>query len=206
MAAAFDYLCKIVVVGESGVGKTALTQRFVQKPFCTDFLPTIGIDFQSRTINLDDKQLKLVFWDTAGQENFRSLVNNYFRGATGVLICFAITNYESFKNLSYWLEQVHQYCSLEIVILIVGTKLDLESERCVSQEEAELYAQSKNLQYIELSSKSDDHVQHCIETLCKCIIARRDRSDTAVTSITLDKKPEKDSSKTLMCYDAQTCS
>lgn len=168
--------------------KTALLQRFAQDYFATDYVATIGVgknfrekflllfskisilDFQIRTIDIDEKRCKLQVWDTAGQDRFKCVVSSFYRGAHGVMICFDITDLESFRNVENWLEEVKRYCAVDTPIFLVGTKADLQSRRMVTYSMIKTFADSKQLAYIETSSKSNENIARCFEDFSRTLV------------------------------------
>ncbi|CAF1521312.1 unnamed protein product [Didymodactylos carnosus] len=110
-------------------GKTSIFQRFANNSFSTDYASTIGVDFQIRTIDIDSKHVKLQIWDTAGQDRFKCVVRNFYRGAHGVLLCFDITDSDSFRNIAEWTDEIQRYCPQNIPVCLIGTKSDLKTER-----------------------------------------------------------------------------
>uniref|UniRef100_A0A8D1F9Y2 small monomeric GTPase n=1 Tax=Sus scrofa TaxID=9823 RepID=A0A8D1F9Y2_PIG len=121
MAKTYDYLFKLLLIGDSGVGKTCLLFRFSEDAFNTTFISTIGIDFKIRTIELDGKKIKLQIWDTAGQERFRTITTAYYRGAMGIMLVYDITNEKSFDNIKNWIRNIEEHASSDVERMILGT-------------------------------------------------------------------------------------
>ncbi|XP_041350531.1 ras-related protein Rab-43-like [Gigantopelta aegis] len=164
----FDYLFKIVLIGDAGVGKTCVVQRFKSGSYTEKHGSTIGVDFTMKTLNIDGKLVKLQIWDTAGQERFRTITQSYYRSANGVIIAYDITKRSSFDNIPRWLEDVKRYAGINIVQLIIGTKNDLESLREVSAEEARSYAQQHGmLTHVETSAKENNNVDDAFLSIAK---------------------------------------
>ncbi|XP_022869515.1 ras-related protein RAB1BV-like isoform X4 [Olea europaea var. sylvestris] len=129
----YDYLIKLLLIGDSGVGKSCLLLRFSDGSFTTSFITTIGIDFKIRTIELDGKRIKLQIWDTAGQERFRTITTAYYRGAMGILLVYDVTDESSFNNIRNWIRNIEQHASDNVNKILVGNKADMdESKRMVS--------------------------------------------------------------------------
>jgi len=149
----YDYLFKLIIIGDSSVGKSSILFRFADGDFTESFISTIGIDFKIKTINVDNKIIKLQIWDTAGQERFRTITSSYYRGANGIMVVYDVTNMESFTNVNKWLGEIEKYAINEAVVLIIGNKCDLKSNRVVDYEEAEEFANQFNIPYIETSAK-----------------------------------------------------
>jgi len=168
----YDYLIKLIVIGDSGVGKSAILLRYCDDIFSENYLSTIGVDFRIRTLNVDDKIAKLQLWDTAGQERFNAIVVSYFRGAHGVFIVYDVTNRESFENLNYHIDRVRKYCTPNIPIVIIGNKSDLEKKREISYEEAMSYAIDKQIILIETSAKLNKGIDDAMLELVRQHIKR----------------------------------
>ncbi|MBA7680417.1 hypothetical protein ES703_88733 [subsurface metagenome] len=170
MADEYDYLFKCIVVGDGGVGKTALTIRFSKGFFTEDYKMTIGVDFHVKTISIDTEEegpikVKLQIWDTGGQERFSSIRPMYYRGSLGGLLIFDLTSYESFEHLPQWIEEVRSNLKSEIPLLLVGNKSDLINERALSNEEINNFTQKFNLYYMETSAKTGVGVGDCFYIL-----------------------------------------
>jgi len=179
----FDYLYKIVLMGDSAVGKSCLLSRFVQNEFVLDQKPTIGVEFLSKTIHIlpeDKKQspkyVKAQIWDTAGQERFRAITSAYYRGAVGALICYDITKKKSFENVSHWLREMRNNGDPQVVML-VGTKSDLQYLREVTTEEGMELAQREGMLFIETSSYNSDNVELAFTEIVKRILEKTAQPD-----------------------------
>ncbi|KAH3742685.1 Ras family protein [Pelomyxa schiedti] len=155
----YDYLFKLLVVGESGVGKSCLLLRFVDDTFTESYISTIGVDFKIKTIELDSKTVKLQIWDTAGQERFRTLTSSFYRGAHGILIVYDITDVVSFNNLRQWLQEVVSYADATANKLMVGNKSDLAIKRAVEFSTAKEFADELGITLIETSAKNSTNVE-----------------------------------------------
>jgi small GTP-binding protein len=149
---------KIVVVGASGVGKTAIVNQLITKTFKAEGQPTIGVEFKSYSFTADDETVKLQIWDTAGQERFRSVSKAYFRNALGAVLVFDLTQKASFDELNVWINDLNTLCTPNAFIILVGNKTDLPDDRCVSESEAQETAKRYNLEYLETSAKNGDNV------------------------------------------------
>jgi Ras-related protein Rab-1A len=161
----YDYLFKIVLAGNSSVGKSSLILKFVENTFKEIFLPTIGIDFKLKTLTINDKRIKLQIWDTAGQDRFKTVNKNYYRGAHGILLMYDITQFDSFKNLNSWLIEIEKNANKNVVKLLVGNKVDLENERKVTYQQGNEFAASNDMLFIETSVKEDVNVTKAFENL-----------------------------------------
>ncbi|MHA1688948.1 MAG: Rab family GTPase, partial [Promethearchaeota archaeon] len=177
MVEEYDFLFKCIVVGDGGVGKTALTIRFSQGFFAEDYKMTIGVDFKVKTITVHDSngnpiRAKLQIWDTGGQERFASIRPMYYRGALGALLIFDLTSYESFEHLPRWIEEIRANTSTEIPLLLVGNKSDLVKLRAVSSEEINEFTRKFNLFYMETSAKTGAGVGDCFYILACLMIGQ----------------------------------
>merc|ERR1712170_315611 len=155
----YAYLFKYIIIGDTGVGKSCLLLQFTDKRFQPVHDLTIGVEFGSRTITIDDNQIKLQIWDTAGQEKFRSITRSYYRGAAGALLVYDITRRDTFEHLQSWLEDCRRYSNKDIVIMLIGNKSDLSNKRAVSKEEGESFAAKNGLTFLETSAKTAENVE-----------------------------------------------
>jgi len=176
VAEEYDFLFKSIVVGDGGVGKTALTLRFSKGFFTEDYKMTIGVDFHVKTIELDTKDgpihCKLQLWDTGGQERFSSIRPMYYRGSLGAVLVFDLTNSASFEHLPQWIEEVRANIKAEIPLLLVGNKSDLMDQRMISIEEVNQFTKDFNLYYMETSAKTGDGVGDCFYILACLMIGQ----------------------------------
>ena len=174
MAEEYDYLFKSIVVGDGGVGKTALTLRFSKGFFTEDYKMTIGVDFHVKTISIDSNEgpirSKLQIWDTGGQERFSSIRPMYYRGSLGALLIFDLTNSSSFEHLPQWIEEIRANVKTEIPLLLLGNKSDLVDQRAVSLEEINTFTRDFNLFYMETSAKTGEGVGDCFYILACLMI------------------------------------
>ncbi|CAB0006698.1 unnamed protein product [Nesidiocoris tenuis] len=155
----YDYLFKLLLIGDSGVGKSCLLLRFADDLYSENYISTIGVDFKIRTVQLDDKIVKLQIWDTAGQERFRTITSSYYRGAHGIIVVYDTTDSESFNSLKNWLEEINRFASTDVNKLIVGNKNDLKSKRSVEFEVAKSLADSLGIPILETSAKDNVNVE-----------------------------------------------
>lgn len=147
-----DYVFKVVLIGDSAVGKSQLLARFSRNEFSLDSKATIGVEFQTRTLEIDHKTVKAQIWDTAGQERYRAVTSAYYRGAVGAMLVYDITKRPSFDHVTRWLEELRGHADKNIVIMLVGNKTDLGSLRAVPTEDAKEFAEKENLFFIETSA------------------------------------------------------
>jgi len=173
----YDYLFKLLLIGDSGVGKSCLLLRFADDTYTESYISTIGVDFKIRTIELDGKTVKLQIWDTAGQERFRAITRGYYRGAVGALIVFDITKQVSFRNVEKWLQELKQHAFDDIVIMLVGNKSDLRQAREVPTDEAKKFAQKNNLLFIETSALDGENIKEAFyQTVSEIREKRRNKT------------------------------
>jgi len=165
----YDHLFKLLIVGESGVGKTCLLLQFTEGYITTNHLTTIGIDFKIKIVNLEDKQIKLQIWDTAGQERFRTITKTYYRGAHGIILTYDVTDENSFKNIRNWVKQIEQNAQSNVCKVLVGNKCDRE-DRKISYDEGAKLASEFNMQFFETSAKSNYNVNETFTFLSKDIL------------------------------------
>lgn len=163
----YDYLFKIILIGDSGVGKSSLLLRLVDMEFDPEFNATIGVDFKIKNLSIDDKIYKLQIWDSAGQDRFRSITTMYYRNCDGVILMFDVTDKKSFNNIISWLCEIEKHSKPGIIKILVGSKSDLKYERKVSYEEAREFADNFNISYIETSSKDNKNIEESFILLCK---------------------------------------
>ncbi|CAI5706390.1 hypothetical protein KXD40_006387 [Peronospora effusa] len=148
----YDYLFKIVLIGDSGVGKSNLLSRFTRNEFNLESKSTIGVEFATKSIVAEGKTIKAQIWDTAGQERYRAITSAYYRGAVGALLVYDITKHGTFENVERWLKELRDHADINTVIMLVGNKSDLRHLRAVSTEEAMAFAEKNNLAFIETSA------------------------------------------------------
>ena len=197
----YDLKFKIIVIGESRVGKTSLIKRYTKDQFGGVYLTTVGIDFQDKTIEIEDKKVKLQVWDTAGQERFRNVAKNYFQSSNGFLLVFDITDKESFQKLNdFWMEQLNMHAPKKAKSVLVGNKSDLAGQRQVSIEDAEEFAKDNNLKYYEVSAKEGTKVVELFFYLANEIYQSHTYEENNYNkNITLKKEKSKKKDKKKCC-------
>ena len=154
----FDLKYKIMVLGESKVGKTSLIKRYTKDQFGGVYLTTVGMDFQDKIIEIEDKKVRLQVWDTAGQERFRNVTKSYFQSSQGLLVVYDITDKDSFENINFWMENVKKNAPENVKLILVGNKCDLANERKVTIEDGENKARNYNIKFFESSAKDGTNV------------------------------------------------
>ncbi|GBE82755.1 GTPase [Sparassis latifolia] len=161
----FDYLFKVVLIGDSGVGKSNLLSRFTRNEFNLETKSTIGVEFATRSINVDGKTLKAQIWDTAGQERYRAITAAYYRGAVGALLVYDIAKHATYVNVTRWLKELRDHADSNIVIMLVGNKSDLKHLRAVPTDEAKAFATENGLSFIETSALDASNVESAFQTI-----------------------------------------
>lgn len=164
-----DYFFKILLIGDSGVGKSCLLLRFADDSWTDTHISTIGVDFKIKTLTIDGKTIKLQIWDTAGQERFRTITSSYYRGAQGIILVYDCTDMESFQNVKQWMGEIDRYACENVNKLLVGNKTDLVDEKVVETSVAKEFADSMDIPFIETSAKNATNVEQCFQTMASDI-------------------------------------
>lgn len=165
----YDFLFKIVIIGDSGTGKSNLLLRYTKNEFNLESKATIGVEFATKAVIVDNKTIKAQIWDTAGQERFQSLTSAYFKGAIGALLVYDITKVSSFQNLDKWVKKLQDNADPNITTLLVGNKCDLGELRNVKKEEGTEYAQKNNMAFLETSALDCTNVDLAFEKLITAV-------------------------------------
>ena len=169
----FDKTCQLLIIGDSSVGKTSLISRYANGTFKEEYLATVGLDYYTKNEIIDNKTIQIKLWDTAGQERFKSLTQNYFRNAEGVLLVYDVTSTESFDNLKYWISSIKDNMKqqdMNIPLIIIGNKIDMEDSREIIKENAEKFAGENNYKYFETSAKTGAGVDDAIRELVNQVL------------------------------------
>ncbi|KAJ8755085.1 hypothetical protein K2173_016740 [Erythroxylum novogranatense] len=156
----YDYLFKVVLIGDSGVGKSNLLARFTRNEFSLESKSTIGVEFATRSIHVENKVVKAQIWDTAGQERYRAITSAYYRGAVGALLVYDVTRHVTFENVERWLKELRDHTDANIVIMLVGNKADLRHLRAVSTEDGTAFAEKENTFFMETSALESLNVEN----------------------------------------------
>jgi Ras-related protein Rab-1A len=164
-----DFFFKILLIGDSGVGKSCLLLRFADDSWTDTHISTIGVDFKIKTLSLDGKTIKLQIWDTAGQERFRTITSSYYRGAQGIILVYDCTDLESFQNVKQWLGEIDRYACENVNKLLVGNKSDLQDDKVVDVDTAKEFADSLDIPFIETSAKTDTNVNEAFNQMARAI-------------------------------------
>jgi len=177
----YDLLFKLLLIGDSGVGKTCILFRFSEDAFNTTFISTIGIDFKIKTIELRGKKIKLQIWDTAGQERFHTITTSYYRGAMGIMLVYDITNAKSFDNIAKWLRNIDEHANEDVERMILGNKCDMEDKRVVSKERGDGIAKEHNIKFLETSAKTNINIEPAFIQLAEAILDKSNVQETKPT-------------------------
>jgi len=160
-----DYVFKVVLIGDSAVGKSQILSRFARDEFSLDSKATIGVEFQTRTVVIEHKSVKAQIWDTAGQERYRAVTSAYYRGAVGAMLVYDITKRQTFDHVPRWLEELRNHADNNIVIMLVGNKCDLDNLRAVPTEDSKEFAQKEGLFFLETSAMEATNVETAFLTV-----------------------------------------
>eukprot|EP00850_Spirogloea_muscicola_P023309 SM000346S12850 [mRNA] locus=s346:60608:66898:+ [translate_table: standard] len=188
----YDYLFKVVLIGDSGVGKSNLLSRFTRNEFCLESKSTIGVEFATRSIQVDGKTIKAQIWDTAGQERYRAITSAYYRGAVGALLVYDITKHVTYENVERWLKELRDHADSNIVIMLVGNKSDLRHLRGVSTEDAQAFSEKEGLSFIETSALEATNVEgafHKILTEIYRIVSKKALASDEAATIGVEVHP-----------------
>merc|ERR1711935_911355 len=166
----YDFLFKVLIIGNSHVGKSNILLRFSENVFHESFLPTIGVDFKIKNVQVEDKTIKLHIWDTAGQERFKTITATYYKGAHGIILVYDITDRTTFVEIENWLSEIQQHASPNVARLLVGNKCDMEGERQVSYQDGKDYADSLGIPFLETSAKQKINIEECFKKLTSVIL------------------------------------
>ena len=195
----FDVKFKIMVIGESKVGKTSVIKKYTQNKFGGVYLTTVGVDFQDKIINIDDRKIRLQIWDTAGQERFRNITKNYFNSSNGFLLIYDITDKESLEHLNFWNAQIQLNAPAKSKCVLLGNKCDLEGSRAVSIEEGKIFAEKNKIKFFETSAKNGTNIDEAFEYLANEIYNEQKMEIRSVTSSQVLSKSQTFKSKKKCC-------
>ncbi|GAB6030117.1 Ras-protein Rab-35 [Chamberlinius hualienensis] len=169
MAREYDHLFKLLIIGDSGVGKSSLLLRFADNTFSGNYITTIGVDFKIRTLEVDGEKVKLQIWDTAGQERFRTITSTYYRGTHGVIVVYDVTSGDSFANVKRWLHEIDQNCDV-VNRILVGNKNDSPDRKVVLTEDAQRFADQMGIQLFETSAKDNLNVEEMFNAITRLVL------------------------------------
>lgn len=169
----FDFLFKIILIGDSNVGKTCVVQNFKSGIFCERQQNTIGVDFSVRTLDIEGKKIKMQVWDTAGQERFRTITQSYYRSAHGAIIAYDITRHSTFDSVNHWIKEVENFGASNVVLVLIGNKCDLDDQRQVPFQKACSMAKERGiLAALETSAKESQNVEEAFMMMARELLAR----------------------------------
>jgi Ras-related protein Rab-1A len=176
-------------LGDAGVGKSSIILRYTKNEFNSQMVSSIGVDFKTKDIIVNNKKVKLQLWDTAGHERFRTITTSYYRGAHGIATVFDLTNRESFEHVEKWLEEINKYAKENVMRFLIGNKSDLVNERQVSYEEVRALANKLNIYYVETSAKNNINVSDFFQIATKDYLNKYDfKKDKEMAGVSLDSK------------------
>jgi len=190
MAKEYDHLFKLLIIGDSGVGKSSLLLRFADNTFSGSYITTIGVDFKIRTIEVDGEKVKLQIWDTAGQERFRTITSTYYRGTHGVIVVYDVTNGDTFANVKRWLHEIDQNCEV-VNRILVGNKNDNPNHKVVLTEDAQRFAAQMGIELFETSAKDNINVEEMFNSITRMVLRtkkeQKDRQNSSDNAIKIHK-------------------
>ncbi|KAF1381591.1 hypothetical protein PFLUV_G00155560 [Perca fluviatilis] len=184
----YNFVFKVVLIGESGVGKSNLLSRFTKNEFNRDSRTTIGVEFSTRTVQLDNYAIKAQIWDTAGLERYRAITSAYYRGAVGALLVYDISKHLTYESVDRWLKELFDHADPHIVVMLVGNKKDLDTLRTVPTEEAKDFAEKRGLMFMETSALDSTNVENAFSEVLKAIhkkVASREVTRGSICAVTL---------------------
>ena len=187
----FDHLFKILIIGESGVGKTCFLLRYAENSFVANHLLTIGIDFKIKVIEIEGKNIKLQIWDTAGQDRFRTITKTYYKGSHGVILVYDVCDERSFGNVKNWVNQIEQNAKSSICKVLVGNKCD-KAERVITEEQGRKLAEEYNMKFYETSAKTGQNVEETFRYLTGEILKIYKNKEGHTGGVTLNGKDDKE--------------
>ncbi|KAI3990931.1 hypothetical protein MKX01_026115 [Papaver californicum] len=204
----YDYLFKVVLIGDSGVGKSNLLSRFTRNEFCLESKSTIGVEFATRTLQVEGKTIKAQVWDTAGQERYRAITSAYYRGALGAILVYDTTKPTTFENVTRWLKELREHADSNIVIMLIGNKTDLKHLRAVATEDAQSFAEKEGLSFIETSALEAINVEKAFQTILGEVyrkISKKSISSKDSTATSIKEGKTIDVSDTSDAIPRKTC-
>ena len=195
----YDHFVKLLIIGESGVGKTCILLRFADDKFPIVHQTTVGVDFKQKMINFNNKTIKIQIWDTAGQERFRTLTNNYFKPANGIILVYDVSDENSFYSIKNWIKQIESLADPSVCVILIGNKCEVdESVRKVKYEDAQKLAKELKIPFMETSAKNNLNISQVFNTITKQIIDKLEGNNVNASGrITL--KSENQSNQRCYC-------
>ena len=187
-----DKLYKVMLIGDSGVGKTSIIFRFAENAFSTTFISTIGIDFKMKTLEVKGRRVKLQIWDTAGQERFHTITTSFYRGARGIILVYDITNTKSFDNIINWLRNIEKHAHEDVEKMILGNKTDVEEKRMVRKGRGEEMAEEHGLPFFETSAKTDMNIAAAFVKMVEQIMDKDKEKTVGLPHVVLSQPTQKE--------------
>lgn len=172
MANNYNYLFKYIIIGDPSVGKSNMLMKYCHNKFTEDYQATIGVEFGAKNIEFDDQVFRIQIWDTAGQDNFRSITRAYYNNSVCAIVVYDISNHTSFENVLQWVEDVRNQSPKTVLVVLVGNKSDLEDERKVTKEEGQNFATEHRLMFLETSAKNGDNIEELFKISAQEIAKR----------------------------------
>ena len=187
-----EFLYKILLLGDTQVGKPSFFMRYIDNTFQESYLSTVGLDFKVKNVQLDDgKTYRVQIWDTAGQDRFHAITRNYFKNAHGIILIYDVTLIESFQNVKNWIKQIKEEVTDKVSIILVGNKIDMENQRVVSKEEGEKMAASYGLKFFECSAKTGENVEEIFKDIVTKTVENFSKVDEKEATKLKNKKGQK---------------
>jgi Ras-related protein Rab-1A len=186
----FDYLFKVLLIGDSGTGKSNLLLRYADDFYKADIGSTIGVDFKVCTRTIEGKVARMYLWDTAGQERFRTITNSYYRGSHGIVVVYDVTDRESFSRVRMWMQEIAKYAGPSTQKLLVGNKVDLVSKRVVTTDEGHMMAEELEVHFLETSALNSHNVESAFEMLLRDMVANATEIEAPQSSLGLPLRRE----------------
>ena len=184
-----EFVYKILLLGDATVGKTCFLMRYVDNTFQDSHMSTVGLDYKIKTLQMEDgKNVKIQIWDTAGQDRFRSITKNYYKGAHAIILIFDVTNHDSFDNVSVWINQIKEEVSEKVCIVLVGNKIDEVDKRKVLKEDGENIASEYKLDYFECSAKTGENIETVFQEVVKTMVENYTKIPEAGEKLSNEKK------------------
>ena len=187
----YDYLLKILLIGDSGCGKTQILRSCCRSP--PTFISTIGIDFEIKQVNVEGKVIKLQIWDTAGQERFHTITTSYYRGTHGIVLVYDVANAKSFENVSFWLRNIKEHGPSEVEILVMANSGNNEAKRIVSYEQGKRFAEDEGLMFVEVNPRSNDTVDQGFNILVEKLVKKAIVKEQELEETATDEQTKKES-------------
>ena len=197
----YDHLFKILMVGDSGVGKSCMLLRFVDQQYNETYISTIGVDFRIKTVNMNGKSVKLQIWDTAGQERFRTITSSYYRGAHGVMIVYDVTSEQSFLHVKQWLQEISRYAGDDVLKILVANKCDQTNRKEVEYNTGKQLADDLSIKFVETSAKSGTNINEVFLNFADELLKNKSNSvdDKKMTAIHVKQMNDKKMKSINLC-------